>query len=86
MEWAPKYFEQQVTMYLEGAMQDGYLPLTTKPKGEVEEMDLLQQKEPQMRMILSLPPDPSIEAIRSRTQLDYQRLMQLRLKLRGQNG
>ena len=80
MAWAVPEFIRLCKMYLKGAAQDGYLPLSEPPKNELEEMDLLQAELPQLQMILAQPPDPRIEAQRSQAQQKVQRLMSLRLK------
>lgn len=80
LPWAVDLFEKQLRMYFRAAMQDGSLPLSEKPKNELEEMDLLAQEWPYIQQVLAQPPDPSIEAERMQAQQKAQRLMELRMK------
>lgn len=80
LPWAVDLFEKQLRMYFRAAVQDGYLPLSEKPKNELEEMDLLAQEAPYIQQVLAQPPDPSIEAERMQAQQKMQRLIELRMK------
>jgi hypothetical protein len=85
MEWALNRIRERVALKLGMINKDGYLPMT-EPPNELEELDMLQQELPQIEMMLTQPPSPETEALRSQAQTKYQRWIELSLKLRGNNG
>jgi hypothetical protein len=83
MRWAVDRFRKRVSFKLKTANKDKRLPLTTLPKNELEEIDLLAAQEQADQMWMSMPPDPQYEAQRQQAQERQARLIELRAKHAG---
>ena len=86
MGWALDRFDQRVQAQLKASNQDKRLPLSSAPKGEAEELDLLQQQLPDIQRTLSLPEDPSTNPYRLIAQKKMVRYVELFMKIRGSNA